>query len=118
MAADASSVRAGDERAWRVRRWRRPPRVHEAGGQRRRRGRDVDLPRPSLPGHDVSGTSSDITVEELRGLDILDGLSSAQLEELLEAGLEVPIEPGAELFHEGRHADHWWLLIDGEITLF
>ncbi|MDF2744426.1 MAG: histidine kinase, partial [Actinomycetia bacterium] len=55
--------------------------------------------------------------EELRPLSIFDGLSDDQLAELVEGGTEVPIEPGVELFHEGQHADHWWLLVDGAIDL-
>jgi signal transduction histidine kinase len=44
-------------------------------------------------------------------------VSAVQLEQLLAAGCTVAIEPGTELFHEGQRADHWWLLVDGEITL-
>jgi signal transduction histidine kinase len=55
--------------------------------------------------------------EELRPLSIFDGLSDDQLAELVEGGTEVPVEPGVELFHEGQHADHWWLLVDGAIDL-
>jgi signal transduction histidine kinase len=56
-------------------------------------------------------------VDELRPLGIFDGLSDEQLAELVEGGTEVPVEPGVELFHEGEHADHWWLLVDGAIDL-
>ena len=45
--------RAGDERPGRVRRRRRPPGLDEAGRLGRRRGRDVGLPRPPLPGDDL-----------------------------------------------------------------
>ena len=55
--------------------------------------------------------------EELRTLSIFDGLSDDQLAELVEGGTELPVEPGVELFHEGQHADHWWLLVDGAIDL-
>ena len=56
-------------------------------------------------------------VEELRPLAIFDGLTDGQLAELVEGGTEVRIEPGVELFREGEHADHWWLLVDGAIDL-
>jgi signal transduction histidine kinase len=56
-------------------------------------------------------------VDELRPLSIFDGLSDDQLAELVEGGTEVRIEPGVELFHEGEHADYWWLLVDGAIDL-
>jgi signal transduction histidine kinase len=39
------------------------------------------------------------------------------LAELVEAGTEVRIEPGVDLFHEGDHADFWWVLVDGAIDL-
>ena len=56
-------------------------------------------------------------VDELRSLPLFTGLTDDQLGELLAAGTEVPIEPGIDLFHEGDHADSWWVLIDGSIDL-
>ncbi|MET0998041.1 MAG: ATP-binding protein [Marmoricola sp.] len=56
-------------------------------------------------------------VADLRSLDLFEGLSDDQLGELVQAGTEVHIEPGAELFHEGEHADFWWVLVDGVIEL-
>ncbi|WP_029135627.1 sensor histidine kinase [Nakamurella lactea] len=56
-------------------------------------------------------------VQDLRPIDLLAGLSDEQLGELLAAGTEVPIEPDVELFHEGDHADFWFLLVDGAIEL-
>ena len=56
-------------------------------------------------------------VADLRSLDLFEGLSDGQLGELVQAGTEVRIEPGAELFHEGEHADFWWVLVDGVIDL-
>jgi signal transduction histidine kinase len=56
-------------------------------------------------------------VEDLRGLSIFEGLSDDQLAELLAAGTEVRVEPGVELFHEGEHADFWWVLVDGALDL-
>ena len=58
-----------------------------------------------------------ITVAALRVLPIFEGLTDAQLGELVARGQEVPVEPGTELFREGEHADFWWLLLDGEIEL-
>ena len=54
---------------------------------------------------------------DLRPLGLFDGLTDDQLAELAEAGTEVPIEPGVDLFHEGEHADYWWVLVDGVIEL-
>lgn len=56
-------------------------------------------------------------VDDLRPLGLFDGLSDAQLAQLAEGGEEVRIEPGLELFHEGDHADFWWVLIDGALEL-
>src|SRR5215213_4819330 len=81
------------------------------GGLGGRRGRHVDLPRPPLPGHDL------MRVEELRPLPIFAGLTDRQLAELAEAGAEVAVEPGAELFREGEQADFWWVLVEGAIDL-
>jgi signal transduction histidine kinase len=56
-------------------------------------------------------------VADLRALTIFDGLTDDQLTDLIKGGSEVRIEPGVELFHEGEHADFWWVLIDGAIDL-
>jgi signal transduction histidine kinase len=56
-------------------------------------------------------------VDDLRPLLLFDGLSDAQLDELIRGGEEIRIEPGKELFHEGDHADGWWVLVDGSIEL-
>jgi signal transduction histidine kinase len=57
-------------------------------------------------------------VDDVRSLSLFEGLSDDQLAELLSAGAEVAIEPGVELFHEGEHADSWWVLVDGAINLW
>ncbi len=56
-------------------------------------------------------------VADLRSLSLFDGLTDVQLRELVDAGTEVPIEPGVDLFHEGEHADFWWVLVEGAIEL-
>jgi signal transduction histidine kinase len=56
-------------------------------------------------------------VDDLRPLNLFDGLTDEQLAELVEAGTEVRIVPGVDLFHEGDHADFWWVLVDGAIEL-
>ena len=58
-----------------------------------------------------------MTVDDLRSLSLFEGLSEDQLAEPIEAGTEVPIEPSVTLFHEGEHADFWWVLVDGAIDL-
>src|SRR5215210_5756108 len=56
-------------------------------------------------------------VADLRPMPIFDGLTDEQLGELVAGGTEVAIEPGADLFREGQHADFWWLLVDGAVDL-
>ena len=55
--------------------------------------------------------------DDLRSFALFDGLTGDQLSELVEGGAEVRIEPGVELFHEGEHADYWWVLVDGAVDL-
>jgi signal transduction histidine kinase len=56
-------------------------------------------------------------VDELGSLSLFDGLTRAQLAELVAGSAEVRIEPGVDLFREGEHADYWWVLLDGAINL-
>lgn len=60
---------------------------------------------------------SSVDAATLRGLALFAGLSDAQLAELVAAGHTVAIEPGGRLFSEGDPADHWWVLVDGQIDL-
>jgi len=55
--------------------------------------------------------------DDLRFFALFDGLTGDQLTELVEGSDEVRIEPGMELFHEGEHADYWWVLVDGAVDL-
>lgn len=56
-------------------------------------------------------------VNELRGISLFNGLSDTQLADLIDAGTEVPIEPGINLFEEGEPADFWWVLLEGALQL-
>ncbi|MGH3471838.1 MAG: sensor histidine kinase [Nocardioidaceae bacterium] len=56
-------------------------------------------------------------VEDLRPFGLFDGLSEGQLAELVDAGTEVAIVPGVDVFHEGEHADFWWVLVEGALEL-
>ena len=58
-----------------------------------------------------------MTVEDLRGIALFDGLSDGQLLELTAAGEELRFDPGAELFVQARPADYWWVLLEGAISL-
>jgi signal transduction histidine kinase len=54
---------------------------------------------------------------ELRRLSLFDGLDDDRLGALLAASEEQAVEAGDELFHEGRPADTWWVLLEGSLVL-
>src|SRR5215469_13206989 len=56
-------------------------------------------------------------IDDIRALSVFDGLADDQLAELVAGSAQVRIEPGADMFREGEHADFWWVLIDGVIDL-
>ncbi len=56
-------------------------------------------------------------VAGLRALSLFDGLDDAQLGQLLGSGEERAFGAGEELFVEGRPAEVWWVLLDGEVQL-
>ena len=56
-------------------------------------------------------------VAELRGLFIFDGVSDAQLQQLIDAGEEVHFEERDVLFQEGEPADYWFVLLEGRVEL-
>jgi signal transduction histidine kinase len=58
-----------------------------------------------------------MSFEDVRAIALFDGLGDDQVRELLTAGEELRFVPGDELFHEARPADHWWLLLEGSISL-
>jgi signal transduction histidine kinase len=55
--------------------------------------------------------------EELRRIALFDGLDDDQLTELVRVGDERRFTVGQELFHEGRPADVWWVLLEGAVSL-
>jgi len=54
---------------------------------------------------------------ELRSLAIFDGLDDTQLADLLAASSEQATRRGELLFHEGRPAESWWVLLEGTVAL-
>ena len=58
-----------------------------------------------------------VEVEDLRPLDLFEGLTDQQLAELAGASDEVVIQPAEVLFREGDPADAWWVLVAGAIDL-
>src|SRR6478735_1632467 len=56
-------------------------------------------------------------LEQLGELQIFTGLTPEQLAALAAAGEDLTAEPGVEVWHEGDHADFWWVLVDGVIEL-
>ncbi|HET7358143.1 MAG TPA: ATP-binding protein [Nocardioidaceae bacterium] len=58
-----------------------------------------------------------MSVADLRGIALFEGLGEEKLAALDAAGMVLEFAPGDELFHEARPADHWWLLLDGAVSL-
>ncbi|MDQ5815401.1 MAG: ATP-binding protein [Actinomycetota bacterium] len=58
-----------------------------------------------------------MSIEDLRAIALFDGLSDVQLHELMTDGDELHFNLGEELFHEAHQADHWWVLLEGSISL-
>lgn len=58
-----------------------------------------------------------MNADDLRPINLFDGLRDAQLTELVAAGDEVPVKVGEDLFIEGEPADFWWVLVSGAIEL-
>jgi signal transduction histidine kinase len=56
-------------------------------------------------------------VGRLRAIELFAGLDDDRLAQLAEDGTDVAIVPGVDLFHEGEHADDWWVLVDGALDL-
>jgi hypothetical protein len=56
-------------------------------------------------------------VEELRGIDLFEGLTVDQLAELAAGSYELEFDPGDEIFVEGERADEWWMLLEGSLDL-
>ncbi len=56
-------------------------------------------------------------LDDVRAFELFDGLTDEQLADLVGAGDEVAVVPGVELFHEGDHADSWWVLVEGAVEL-
>jgi signal transduction histidine kinase len=56
-------------------------------------------------------------VGRLRAIELFAGLDDDRLAQLATDGTEITIVPGVDLFHEGEHADHWWVLVDGALDL-
>ena len=50
-------------------------------------------------------------------MPLFDGLADGQLAELAAAGELRSMSRGDELFREGKPADFWWVLVDGEVEM-
>jgi signal transduction histidine kinase len=56
-------------------------------------------------------------LDDLRPLELFDGLGDEELLELIDLGAEVVFAPGDELFREGAPAEFWWVLVEGKVEL-
>jgi len=50
-------------------------------------------------------------------LFLFEGLPEERIEALCEVGEDIAFSEGEELFHEGKPADFWWILIEGNVQL-
>ncbi len=55
--------------------------------------------------------------DELRAVPILDAFTDEQVADMAAAGTEETYAAGDRIFHEGRPAEDWWVLLDGRIDL-
>jgi signal transduction histidine kinase len=62
-------------------------------------------------------TEDVLGVADLRGLALFQGLTDAQLADLVAAGEEIRFGAGEVLFRAGERAEAWWVLIDGSVDL-
>ncbi len=109
LAAGPRPVSAGDERPGRVRGRRRPRALDQARGERRRRGLDVGLARPRLPGRRMSG----LTLADLRPVDLFDDLSDEELAPWVEAAVPDEVPEGTILAEQDQTVEGLTLLLEG-----
>ena len=58
-----------------------------------------------------------MNLDELRRLFLFEALPDDRLIALSEVGEEIAFTDGEELFHEGKPADFWWILLEGNVQL-
>jgi signal transduction histidine kinase len=56
-------------------------------------------------------------LHDIRHLSLFDGFSNEALLQLLEASQEVRFSAGETLWTEGKPADYWWVLLEGDVDL-
>jgi len=56
-------------------------------------------------------------LDDLRPLELFDGLADKELLALIDLGADVRFAPGEELFREGAPAEFWWVLVEGRVDL-
>ena len=111
LAAGARSVPARDDAARRVRRRRRPPPLDQARGQRGRRGLDERAVHPPVPGRRMS-----VSVEDLRRVDLFDGVEDeALLARWAAAARGALVRAGRDARRRGDESTPFKLVLDGRI---
>jgi signal transduction histidine kinase len=56
-------------------------------------------------------------LEDVRPLELFDGMSDEQLTRLIDSAEEIDFKAGDLLFHEGEPAEFWWVMVEGTIDL-
>ena len=109
LAAGARPVPPRDLAARRVRGRRRAPPLDQARGQRRRGGLDGRAVHPPVPRRPVT-----VAVEELRAIDLFEGLDDALLARWAAEADERIYAPGEYLMRAGEPSVGFTLLLEGK----
>ena len=102
---------SSDERPRRVRRRRRARALDQAGGERGRRRLDGRVADPRIPG----GGMSHPTAEQLRPIDLFDGLENGELEHFAAAADLRELTPGAMLSELGVATSTCYFVLTGSL---
>ena len=111
LAPAPGTLCAGDERAGCIRGRGRAGEVDQAGGERGRGGVDGGLVDPRIPGQRVSHP----TIDQLRAVDLFEGLSDAELERWAQAAVLRRVSPGESVAEQGQHSAAFHLVLEGSL---
>ena len=117
LAAQARPLRVGDQRPRRVRRGRRPGALDQARRQRGGRGVDGGLADPRVPRGGMTPTVP-VTLEQIRAVDLFDGLDDDELEAWREATQAFRIASGEIVHEQDTSPRGLLLLLDGDTRMY
>ena len=115
LAAQTRPVRAGVERAGRVRRRRRARALDQARRERGGGGLDGGLADPRVPGGGMSATADRRASRSCATIDLFEGLDDAQLARGRRRRTTQRLEAGKVLVEQDAPSSGLWLLLEGEV---